>query len=127
VTTGWRSTEGRAIPRSCRRERQSLRLMLILIDDHSRVDDLCAHYRRSGFDAESVGRCLASDRSRHRSPTAVAAGLVRPSPFCGRSESRAAWPPLARGCAVSLAGSARPNLGRYWASTSAHRRRVLGT
>jgi hypothetical protein len=29
--------------------------MLLRIDDHSLVDDLCAHYRRSGFDAESVG------------------------------------------------------------------------
>jgi hypothetical protein len=29
--------------------------MLIRIDDHSLVDDLCAHYRRSGFEAESVG------------------------------------------------------------------------
>ena len=32
-----------------------LRLMLIRTDDHSFVDDLCAHYRRSGFHAESVG------------------------------------------------------------------------
>jgi len=29
--------------------------MLIRIDDHTLVDDLCAHYRRSGFRAESVG------------------------------------------------------------------------
>lgn len=29
--------------------------MLIRTDDHSHVDDLCAHYRRSGFHAESVG------------------------------------------------------------------------
>jgi hypothetical protein len=29
--------------------------MLIRIDDHTLVDDLCAHYRRSGFHAESVG------------------------------------------------------------------------
>lgn len=29
--------------------------MLIRTDDHTLVDDLCAHYRRSGFDAESVG------------------------------------------------------------------------
>jgi hypothetical protein len=29
--------------------------MLILMDDHTLVDDLCAHYRRSGFHAESVG------------------------------------------------------------------------
>jgi hypothetical protein len=30
-------------------------LMFIRIDDHTLVDDLCAHYRRSGFHAESVG------------------------------------------------------------------------
>ena len=29
--------------------------MLIRTDDHTLVDDLCAHYRRSGFHAESVG------------------------------------------------------------------------
>ncbi len=29
--------------------------MLIRTDDHTHVDDLCAHYRRSGFRAESVG------------------------------------------------------------------------
>ena len=29
--------------------------MLIQIDDLSFVDDLCAHYTRSGFHAESVG------------------------------------------------------------------------
>jgi hypothetical protein len=29
--------------------------MLIRTDDHSLVDHLCAHYRRSGFHAESVG------------------------------------------------------------------------
>jgi hypothetical protein len=29
--------------------------MLIRMDDHTLVDDLCAHYRRSGFLAESVG------------------------------------------------------------------------
>jgi hypothetical protein len=34
---------------------EELRLMLIRIDDHTLVDDLCAHYRRSGFHAESVG------------------------------------------------------------------------
>jgi hypothetical protein len=34
---------------------EELRLMLIRTDDHSFVDDLCAHYRRSGFHAESVG------------------------------------------------------------------------
>ena len=34
---------------------EELRLMLIRIDDHSLVDNLCAHYRRSGFEAESVG------------------------------------------------------------------------
>ena len=29
--------------------------MLIRIDDQSLVEDLCAHYRRSGFDAGTVG------------------------------------------------------------------------
>jgi hypothetical protein len=29
--------------------------MLIRLDDHTLVDDLCAHYARSGFRAESVG------------------------------------------------------------------------
>jgi hypothetical protein len=29
--------------------------MLIRLDDHALVDDLCLHYRRSGFEAESVG------------------------------------------------------------------------
>ena len=29
--------------------------MLIRIDDHTLVDDLCTHYRRSGFRAGSVG------------------------------------------------------------------------
>jgi hypothetical protein len=29
--------------------------MLIRTDNHSLVDDLCAHYRRSGFHVESVG------------------------------------------------------------------------
>ena len=29
--------------------------MLIRIDDHTLVDDLCAHYRRSGFIADRVG------------------------------------------------------------------------
>jgi hypothetical protein len=29
--------------------------MLIRIDNHTLVDHLCAHYRRSGFHAESVG------------------------------------------------------------------------
>jgi hypothetical protein len=29
--------------------------MLISIDDHTLTDDLCAHYRRSGFHAEAVG------------------------------------------------------------------------
>ena len=29
--------------------------MLIRVDDHALVDDLCAHYRRSGFHAERVG------------------------------------------------------------------------
>jgi hypothetical protein len=28
--------------------------MLIRTDDHSLVDDLCAHYRRSGFHVQSV-------------------------------------------------------------------------
>src|SRR3954451_25076144 len=36
-----------------------LRLMLIRIDDHSLVDDLCDHYRRSGFEAEPVGGGMA--------------------------------------------------------------------
>jgi hypothetical protein len=34
---------------------RALRLMLIRTDDHTLVDDLRAHYRRSGFHAESVG------------------------------------------------------------------------
>ena len=29
--------------------------MLIRLEDNTLVDDLCAHYRRSGFDVESVG------------------------------------------------------------------------
>jgi hypothetical protein len=29
--------------------------MLIRIENHTLVNDLCAHYRRSGFHAESVG------------------------------------------------------------------------
>jgi hypothetical protein len=29
--------------------------MLIRIENHALVRDLCAHYRRSGFGAESVG------------------------------------------------------------------------
>jgi hypothetical protein len=29
--------------------------MLIRMEDHALVDDLCAHYRRAGFHAESVG------------------------------------------------------------------------
>jgi hypothetical protein len=29
--------------------------MLISIEDHALANDLCAHYQRSGFEAESVG------------------------------------------------------------------------
>ena len=29
--------------------------MLIRVDDHALVDDLCFHFRRSGFTAERVG------------------------------------------------------------------------
>jgi hypothetical protein len=29
--------------------------MLISVSDHTLIDDLCAHYRRSGFHAEPVG------------------------------------------------------------------------
>ena len=29
--------------------------MFLLLEDHALVDDLCAHYRRSGFTAEPVG------------------------------------------------------------------------
>jgi hypothetical protein len=32
-----------------------MRLMLIRIDDPTRLDELCVHYRRSGFHAETVG------------------------------------------------------------------------
>jgi hypothetical protein len=35
------------------RERD-LRLMLIRLSDHALVDDLCEHYRRSGFAADPV-------------------------------------------------------------------------
>jgi hypothetical protein len=37
---------------------EELRLMLLRIDDYSLVDDLCAHFRRSGFHAESVGGAM---------------------------------------------------------------------
>jgi hypothetical protein len=29
--------------------------MLLRLDDHRLLDDLCAHFRRSGFRAESMG------------------------------------------------------------------------
>jgi hypothetical protein len=32
--------------------------MLIRIDDHTHVEDLCAHFRRSGFQADSVGGAM---------------------------------------------------------------------
>jgi len=32
--------------------------MLIRLSDHALVDDLCNHYRRSGFAAEPVSRCM---------------------------------------------------------------------
>jgi hypothetical protein len=32
--------------------------MLIRLSDHALVDDLCDHYRRSGFAAEPVGDCV---------------------------------------------------------------------
>lgn len=34
---------------------EELRLMLIRIDDPALLDDLCAHFGRSGFSAERVG------------------------------------------------------------------------
>ena len=33
--------------------------MLIRVDDNDLVDDLCAHYRRSGFHVEAVGGGMA--------------------------------------------------------------------
>jgi hypothetical protein len=32
--------------------------MLIRLSDHALVDDLCNHYRRSGFAAEPVNSCM---------------------------------------------------------------------
>jgi hypothetical protein len=29
--------------------------MLLRVEDHANVEDLCSHYRRSGFDATSLG------------------------------------------------------------------------
>ena len=42
--------------------------MLIRIDDNTLVDDLCAHYRRSGFRVESVGGGMV-DVARENAPT----------------------------------------------------------
>ena len=36
--------------------------MLIRLDDPSLTDDLCAHFRRSGFTAESVGGSMVGVR-----------------------------------------------------------------
>jgi hypothetical protein len=33
--------------------------MLIRLDEQALVEDLCAHFRRSGFSAESVGGAMA--------------------------------------------------------------------
>ena len=42
--------------------------MLIRLANHALVDDLCAHYRRSGFRAESVGAGLV-EVAREDAPT----------------------------------------------------------
>ena len=43
-------------------------LMLIRLDDSTLVDDLCAHYRRSGFRAEHMGGAMV-DVGRENAPT----------------------------------------------------------
>ena len=42
--------------------------MLIRLDDNSLVDDLCAHYRRSGFRVEPMGGGMV-DVARENAPT----------------------------------------------------------
>ena len=42
--------------------------MLIRLDDNTLVDDLCAHYRRSGFRVEPVGGGMV-DIGREDAPT----------------------------------------------------------
>ena len=42
--------------------------MLVRVDDHGLVDDLCLHYRRSGFEAQSVGGGMV-EVSRPDAPT----------------------------------------------------------
>ena len=42
--------------------------MLIRLDDNSLVDDLCAHYRRSGFRVEHMGGGMV-DVARENAPT----------------------------------------------------------
>ena len=42
--------------------------MLIRLDDTSLIDDLCAHYRRSGFQVEPVGGGMV-DIGREDAPT----------------------------------------------------------
>jgi hypothetical protein len=43
-------------------------LMLIRLDDNTLVDDLCAHYRRSGFRVEPMGGGMV-DVARENAPT----------------------------------------------------------
>jgi hypothetical protein len=43
-------------------------LMLIRLDDTTLIDDLCAHYRRSGFQVEHVGGGMV-DIGREGAPT----------------------------------------------------------
>jgi hypothetical protein len=42
--------------------------MLIRLDDNTLVDDLCAHYRRSGFRVEHMGGGMV-DVARENAPT----------------------------------------------------------
>jgi hypothetical protein len=42
--------------------------MLIRLDDNTLVDDLCAHYRRSGFSVEHMGGGMV-DVARENAPT----------------------------------------------------------
>ena len=42
--------------------------MLIRLDDNTMVDDLCAHYRRSGFRVEPMGGGMV-DVARENAPT----------------------------------------------------------
>ncbi len=42
--------------------------MLIRLDDATRIDDLCAHYRRSGYLVERMGGSLV-DVTRKAAPT----------------------------------------------------------